>query len=49
MLADEPDASQLVNGQHADGPVLEMDDAVDARRPSGRSTWSSRRLIHGFS
>ncbi len=29
MLPDEPDASQLVDGQHADGAVLEVDDAVN--------------------
>ena len=31
VLADEPDAPVVVDGQHADGVVLEVDDAVDAR------------------
>ena len=30
MLSDEPDPALVVHRQDADGPVLEVDDAVDA-------------------
>src|SRR5262249_42052898 len=30
VLADEPDPALIIDGQHADGAVLEVDDAVDA-------------------
>ena len=35
VLADEPDAPVVVDGQDADGPVLEVDDAVDPRLAVG--------------